>query len=110
LHDITATKTTAEWLAICDRLDIPATPIYTMEELPAHPQLQAVGLFEDTVHPDVGAIRYVRPPVKFAKTPAKVRHHAHRLGQDNLTILTELGYGPEQIDALRQQGAIPQND
>ncbi len=110
LHDITATKTTAEWLAICDRLDIPATPIYAMEELPTHPQLQAVGLFEDTVHPDVGAIRYVRPPVKFSKTPAKVRHQAHRLGQDNMAILTELGYSPEHIDALRQQGAIPQND
>ena len=106
LHQITATKTTAEWIEICDRLDIPATPIYAMEDLPAHPQLQAVGLFEDTVHPDVGAIRYVRPTVKFAKTPAKVRHQAHRLGQDTHTILSELGYSADQIQALADQGVI----
>src|SRR6185295_19833605 len=28
LAEITATKTTAEWMAICGELDIPATPIY----------------------------------------------------------------------------------
>jgi crotonobetainyl-CoA:carnitine CoA-transferase CaiB-like acyl-CoA transferase len=106
LHAITATRTTAEWIEICDRLDIPATPIYTMEELPSHPQLQAVQLFEDVVHPDVGAIRYVRPPVKFSKTPAKVRHQARRLGQDTESILTDLGYSQNQIESLVNQRAI----
>jgi formyl-CoA transferase len=106
LHAITATRTTAEWIEICDRLDIPATPIYTMEELPSHPQLQAVQLFEDDVHPDVGAIRYVRPPVKFSKTPAKVRHQARRLGQDTESILTDLGYSQNQIESLVNQRAI----
>jgi len=106
LHKITATKTTAEWIEICDRLDIPATPIYTMEELPSHPQLQAVQLFTDEIHPDLGAIRSVRPPVKFAKTPAKVRHQARRLGQDTESILTDLGYSHTDIQSLVQQGAI----
>jgi formyl-CoA transferase len=106
LHHITASKTTAEWLAICDRLDIPATPIYSMEELPSHPQLQAVNLFAETEHADVGTIRYVRPPVKFSQTPAGVRHQARRLGQDTETILSELGYSREEIAALLAQGAI----
>ena len=106
LHNITMTKTTSEWLEICDRLDIPATPIYTMEELPSHPQLQAVQLFTDEIHPDLGAIRSVRPPVKFAKTPAKVRHQARRLGQDTESILTDLGYSQTDIQSLVQQGAI----
>jgi len=106
LHKITATKNTAEWIEICDRLDIPATPIYTMEELPSHPQLQAVQLFTDEIHPDLGAIRYVRPPVKFAKTPAKVRHQARRLGQDTESILIDLGYNTSDIQSLVKQGAI----
>ena len=106
LHNITMTKTTSEWLEICDRLDIPATPIYTMEELPSHPQLQAVQLFTDEEHPDLGAIRYIRPPVKFTKTPAKVRHQAHRLGQDTESILIDLGYSQHEIESLVNQGAI----
>jgi formyl-CoA transferase len=110
LHHITASKTTAEWLVICERLDIPATPIYAMEDLPAHPQLQAVNLFADAVHPDAGAIRYVRPPVKFSKTPAQVRYQARRLGQDTRAILADLGYTASQVDALAQQGAILNGD
>lgn len=106
LHQITATKSTAEWLAICDRLDIPATPIYSMEELPSHPQLQAVNLFAETEHADVGPIRYVRPPVKFSQTPASVRHQARRLGQDTEAILSDLGYSPQEIAALQAQGSI----
>jgi len=78
--------------------------------LPEHPQLLAVKLFADTVHPDVGAIRYVRPPVKFSKTPAQVRHQARRLGQDTRAILAALGYSNSQIDALAQQGAIFNGD
>lgn len=110
LHQITATKTTAEWVEICDRLDIPATPLYDMEDLPAHPQLRAVGLFKDTVHPDLGNVRYVRPTVKFSKTPAKVRHQARRLGQDTRSILTQLGYSSEQIHALAERGVILNGD
>jgi crotonobetainyl-CoA:carnitine CoA-transferase CaiB-like acyl-CoA transferase len=77
-----------------------------MEELPSHPQLQAVQLFTDEVHPDLGAIRYIRPPVKFTKTPAKVRHQAHRLGQDTESILIGLGYSQNEIESLVNQGAI----
>jgi crotonobetainyl-CoA:carnitine CoA-transferase CaiB-like acyl-CoA transferase len=77
-----------------------------MEELPSHPQLQAVQLFTDEIHPDLGAIRYVRPPVKFSKTPAKVRHQARRLGQDTESILIDLGYSQNDIQSLVNQGAI----
>jgi formyl-CoA transferase len=37
LAEITPQRTTAEWMAICDRLDVPASPIYPLQDLPAHP-------------------------------------------------------------------------
>ncbi len=42
----------------------------------------------------------------FAKTPAKVRHQARRLGQDTESILTDLGYSQNDIQSLVHQGAI----
>jgi formyl-CoA transferase len=59
---ITRTLGTDELLALCRELDIPATRIHRMAELPAHPHLKAVGLFQPQVHPGVGPIVAVRPP------------------------------------------------
>jgi crotonobetainyl-CoA:carnitine CoA-transferase CaiB-like acyl-CoA transferase len=102
----TATRTTQECLALCHRLDIPVTPIYSISELPEHPQLKAVGLFELADHPTEGCVRYVRPTTKFDRTPASVRLHAPVLGQHSIEILKEAGYSQQQIDALHSQSVV----
>ncbi|MBE0624782.1 MAG: CoA transferase [Burkholderiales bacterium] len=105
---ITRGRTTAEWVEICAALDIPATPIYALDELPEHPQLKAVGLFQRAEHPSEGAIRYLNPPTRFAATPAAVRMQAPLLGQHTGEILREAGYGDAQIDALVARGIVSQ--
>ncbi|MFH1604589.1 MAG: CoA transferase, partial [Pseudomonadota bacterium] len=50
-------RTTAEWMTICASLDIPATPIYALDDLPQHPHLKAVGLIRTAEHPSEGPIR-----------------------------------------------------
>ncbi|WP_321857694.1 CaiB/BaiF CoA transferase family protein [Paraburkholderia tropica] len=91
LRAITLTKTTAEWLAICAEIDIPVTPIYALEALPAHPHLKAVGLFEETVHPSEGVIRQMRPTARFGLTPLRIRRHAPSLGEHTNEVLCEAG-------------------
>ncbi len=76
--------------------------------MPKHPQLEAVGLFQKAEHPSEGPIRYVRPPTKFAETPASVRAPAPHLGEHSRDILTEVGYGGNEIDALISEGAVMQ--
>jgi formyl-CoA transferase len=110
MNEITASRTTAEWMRVCAELDIPATVIYTIDGLLEHPQLEAVGLFETAEHPCEGAVRYVRPPTKFARTPASVRSQAPVLGQHTTELLHELGYDPDAIDALRRRGIVIQGD
>lgn len=90
LRDITPTKTTDAWLAICTELDIPATPIYRLKDLPHHPQLAAVGLFEKVEHPTEGTICQLRPTTLFGETPLSVRRHAPQLGQHTAEILEAL--------------------
>jgi crotonobetainyl-CoA:carnitine CoA-transferase CaiB-like acyl-CoA transferase len=106
LASIVGQRTTAHWIEVCERLDIPATPIYDLEALPEHPHLKAVGLFQQAEHPSEGPIRYLRPTMKFSQSPPSVRHQAPLLGADNDAILGELGYSRDEIDRLRTAGAI----
>jgi crotonobetainyl-CoA:carnitine CoA-transferase CaiB-like acyl-CoA transferase len=106
LRELTPRKTTAEWMALCEKLDIPATPIYTLDELPAHPHLKAVGLFEDAVHPTEGPIRQVRPTARFSATPTRVYRQAPTVGQHTSEILREAGLAEEDIARLKERHAV----
>ena len=100
MREITPLRTTAEWLAACDALDIPATRIYAIDELTEHPHLKATRFFEDTEHPTEGPIRQMRPPTKFSATPAGIRSQAPTIGQHTVEVLREAGLSDDAITAL----------
>ncbi|KQX21384.1 CaiB/BaiF CoA transferase family protein [Variovorax sp. Root434] len=92
LGEIMPSRSTDEWLALCEQLDIPATRIYSLDELPRHPQLMASGLFEQREHPTEGPINELRPTTLFQGTPASIRRPAPTLGQHTDEVLKEAGY------------------
>jgi crotonobetainyl-CoA:carnitine CoA-transferase CaiB-like acyl-CoA transferase len=106
LRKITTERTTAEWMKICEECDIPASPMYSLDELPEHPHLKAVGLFKTMEHPTEGTIRYVDSPVVFSDTPASVRSGAPSIGQHTDEILREAGCDEARIAALRSRRIV----
>lgn len=110
LNEITPARSTDEWLSICAKLDIPATRIYNIEDLPGHPHLQAVGMFETMDHPTEGKTRFVRPAARFERTPMSVRLPAPSLGQHSRAVLDDLGYSAEVIEKLALDGVILLDD
>lgn len=106
MAEIARTRSTAEWLALCDELDIPATAFSRLEDLPRHPHLQAVGMFETMEHPSEGTLRYARPATRFAKTPANVRRPMPRLGEHTAELLRELGYDEAAIQDMAARKTV----
>lgn len=56
------TRTTEQWLSIFNELDIPCTPVNSMEDLLTDKQLQDVEFFREIKHPTEGNIRSIRTP------------------------------------------------
>jgi len=93
-------RTTAEWVAFCDRVSIPCMPVMSLEDLPEDPHVQAVGLFGAADHPSEGRYRTVRNPVSFSGAPFRIRRHAPRLGENTVEVLTEAGLSTQEIEAV----------
>jgi crotonobetainyl-CoA:carnitine CoA-transferase CaiB-like acyl-CoA transferase len=108
LTQVTLQMTSVECLALCNQLDIPATRIYSIDELPEHPHLKAVGLFEALEHPTQGATVAVRPTTLFARTPASIRSPAPHLGEHSYECLIEAGVSADTLRKLMQEGVLKQ--
>ncbi len=106
MRDALALRTTGEWIEACERLDIPATRLYALDDLPDHPHLVATGFFETHDHPTVGKVRLTRPPTKFDRTPATIRRHAPKLGEQSREILQEAGLSDAEIGPLLESGVV----
>ena len=73
-------------------LSIPVVRTNRLDELEADPHLAAVGFFEQYLtHPDIGGYKQLKPPVKFAGSPANIRRHPPRLGEHTDEVLAEFG-------------------
>ncbi len=97
-------KTTAEWLELLERADVPAMPYNTLDGLLEDPHLKDVGFFELKDHPTEGQTRVMRLPNKWSSGVRRGWNPAPKLGQQSVEILREIGYGDAAIDAMVASG------
>jgi formyl-CoA transferase len=101
----TKTKTKFEAMDILNQHDIPCGPILSMKEIADEPSLRQTGTVVEVDHPTRGKYLTVGNPIKMSDSPSNVKR-SPLLGEHTDEILTELGYGKDQIEALRAERVI----
>jgi len=86
-------------------LDIPAGPVYSVDQVFADPQVQHLQTFERRPDAAGNEVALLRHPVTLTATPASIRSGPPRSGGDTRAVLAELGYDPATVDALIASGA-----
>src|SRR4051794_21252494 len=106
LDELFATGPRDDWVEKLRRADIVAAPINTLLEASKDPDVLANGYLTEVDYPKYGKrLKVHGSPWHFSQTPAQIGV-APELGAHNDEILSELGYTPVQIEALRERKII----
>ena len=103
---VTRTATTAEWVERLNRGGVPSGPVYSLDRTFADPQVRHIGMAAPVEHPTRGRIELVGQPVRFHRTPWRLRNASPEMGEHTCAILADLGYSEEEIDTLRKRNVL----
>lgn len=106
LNEITATRTTTEWIGQLEARAVPCGPINGLAEVFADPQVQARGLAVKMPHPEAGEVPLVASPIRLSKTPVEYRRAPPLVGEHTDEILADLGVDAAGIAGLRGRGVV----
>jgi crotonobetainyl-CoA:carnitine CoA-transferase CaiB-like acyl-CoA transferase len=99
-------KQTRAWIDAFTAAEIPAGPIYRMNEVFTDPQVEHLRMAAPVHHPVRGDIRIVGQPVSLSRTPAAVATPIAELGAHTAEVLGEFGYSKADIERLRANRII----
>jgi crotonobetainyl-CoA:carnitine CoA-transferase CaiB-like acyl-CoA transferase len=99
-------RSTQDWLARLETAGVPAGPILDVIQMHDDPQTRARGMVQTVRHTRVGEVQTIGCPVKFSDTPAEITRGAPLLGEHGREVLSEIGYGEEEIDRFVADGVV----
>jgi alpha-methylacyl-CoA racemase len=100
LSSVFKTKTRDEWAEIFAPLDACVAPVLTLDEAPHHPHNLARATYTK-----VGDATLAGPAPKFSVTQGEAPGLT-KVGADTEALLTEAGYGADDVVRLREDGVI----
>jgi CoA:oxalate CoA-transferase len=90
LIDGLKTRSTADWLAEFEAIDIPCGPLHTIPEAARYPQVEAREMLRDVESGRGNRLTISNSPLKLSRTPASIRGGPPSIGADTRDVLANL--------------------
>lgn len=108
LASVFITKNVSDWVAIFDAVDVPCSPINTIDKAIENRQVNARNMIVEVEDKHIGKIKVVGNAIKMSNIEeSPTRNPAPEIGEHNdLIFKTMLKYTDEQIQKLKDEGVI----
>jgi formyl-CoA transferase len=106
IAEVTREKPSEDWVERLEAAGIPCGPILSIDQVFADPQVRHLRMAAPVQHPRLGATHMVDSPLNLEGLETSIRSVAPLAAADTDGVLAEIGYGPDEIAAMRAAGAI----
>ncbi|GFG52674.1 formyl-CoA transferase [Mycolicibacterium agri] len=115
-EDLTATlrtNTAAHWVSVLSDAGVPSSPIRTLDEVLADPQVAHLRMVRPADHPEIEGYKDVALPLQWDGQRVATRRTPPALGSDTVAVLREIGLDDGDIARLIREhivGAAPESE
>jgi crotonobetainyl-CoA:carnitine CoA-transferase CaiB-like acyl-CoA transferase len=93
-------------LAACREVGAPAAVVFTVPDILADPQYEAIGAIATVKDPDLGPLRMANTPFRLSSTPTHIRWSGPELGAHNEEVYARIGIDSDELVRLRAAGVV----
>ncbi len=100
-------KTVDEVVKQFNEAGVPCGPVNTIPQVAGDPHIRAREMLVEVEHPGIGKVPLIGIPVKYSRTPGRIKSVAPAVGEHNEEVYGKLlGYTREELDRLKEDGII----
>jgi len=108
VNDRISQEPSQHWVNLLNEVGVPCGPIYSIDQVFGDPQVEHLKMAKTQHHPKLGKIKLVGQAINLTKTPEpeEFRLPVPELGEHTDLILTELGYGEDEISDMKSRDIV----
>jgi crotonobetainyl-CoA:carnitine CoA-transferase CaiB-like acyl-CoA transferase len=106
LTETLRTGSATHWAGVLQDAGVPCSPIRTLDEVVADPQVEHLGLLRYVDHPRIDQYREITLPLQVDGLRAETRRVPPDLGSDTREILEALGRSAEEVAKLLEEEVV----
>jgi len=106
LQQVFCLKDRSQWVEILVKADVPVAAVRGLKEVSQDPHFVSRGMIQEIDLKSGKKIRQIGFPVHLSAMPREIRQPPPELGEHTADVLREVGCTEEEIQKLKQMGAI----